>query len=190
MRVYYLGKLININSDLNIEDKETYSNSPNKKELNVIKEYRSKRIARLKENVFFMDEQVKLCTVDSSYKENLSNSYGSLSFNQLFLNDFDGAINSATSGIELSPSKNDWIKTNLALGYLLSGNFSNAETIYLKYKNKLFDNRNTWFKTAFLQDLKDLEDAGIFKGLSQKINDDIAKIKEMLSASSTQIRRR
>ncbi len=190
MRVYYLGKLININRDLNNEDKETYYNSPNKKELNVIKEYRSKRIARLKENVSFMDEQVKLCTVDSSYKENLSSTYGSLSFNQLFLYDFDGAIKSATSGIELSPNKNDWIYTNLALGYLLSGNFSKAETIYRKYKNKPFDNRTTWFKTAFTEDFNDLEVAGIFKGLNQKTIDDIAKIREMLSASSTQIKKR
>lgn len=190
MRVYYLGKLIDVNAELNNVDRINSSNNSSKKELKAIKEYRSHRVDRLKENVTFINEQVKLCANNSVYSENLSSTYGSLSFNQLFLDDFNGAIKSATTGIELSPKKNNWIYTNLALGYLLSGNFSKAEPIYRDLKDESFDNKMAWFKTAFLQDFNDLEDAGIFKRLSQKINDDIAKIKEMLSSSSTQIRRR
>ena len=190
MRVHYLGKLIDLNIELNNVDRINSSNSSNKKELKAIKEYRSLRVERLKENVSFINEQVKLCTNNGVYKENLSSAYGSLSFNQLFLYDFDGAIKSASAGIELSPTKNNWIYTNLALGYLLSGNFSKAEPIYKDFKDEYFDNRMAWFKTSFLQDFNDLEDAGIFKGLSQEIINDIAKIRQMLSASSTQIKKR
>ena len=190
MRLFYLGKLIDLNTELNNVDRINSSYSSNKKELKAIKNYRSHRVDRLKENVAFINEQVKQCTNNSVYKENLSSTYGGLSFNQLFLDDFDGAIQSANAGIELSPKKNNWIYTNLGLGYVLSGNFSKAETIYRDFKDETFDNKTALFKTAFLQDFNDLENAGIFKGLSQKINDDITKIKEMLSSSSSQIRRR
>ena len=190
MRVYYLGKLIDLNSELNNVDRINSSNSSNKKELKAIKEYRSQRVERLKENVSFINEQVKLCNNDHVYKENLSATYGSLSFNQLFLYDFDGAIKSASAGIELSPTKNNWIYTNLALGYLLSGNFSKAEPIYRDYKDELFDSKTSSFKTAFLQDFNDLQDAGIFKSLSGETIDEIAKTRQMLLASSTQQRRK
>jgi hypothetical protein len=190
MRVYYLGKLIESNTELNNVDRINSSNSSNKKDLKAIKEYRSERVKRLKENVSFINEQVKLCNNNSDFKENLSTNYGSLSFNQLFLDDFEGAIKSATAGLQLSPLKNNWIYTNLALGYLLSGNFSKAEPIYSDLKDEPYDNKTKWFKTAFLQDFKDLEDAGIFKWLNQKTIDDIAKIREMLSAPSIQLKKK
>ena len=190
MRVYYLGKLIEVNTELNNVDRINSSYSSNKKELKAIKNYRSQRVNRLRENTSFLNEQVKLCANNSVYKENLSATYGSLSFNQLFLDDLNGAIQSATAGIELSPVKNNWIYTNLALGYLLSGNFSKAETIYRDFKDESFDNKTTSFKTAFLQDFNDLEDAGIFKAVSDETIDEIAKIRQMLSSSSTQQRRR
>jgi hypothetical protein len=190
MRVYYLGKLIDLNTELNNVDRINSSSSSNKKDLKAIKEYRSERVKRLKENVSFINEQVKLCNNNNDFKENLSTNYGSLSFNQLFLDDFEGAIKSAIAGLELSPVKNNWIYTNLALGYLFSGNFSKAESIYKDYKDEPYDNKTKWFKTAFLQDFNDLEDAGIFKGLGGETVDEIAKIRQMLSAPTTQLRKK
>ncbi|MCY7291053.1 MAG: tetratricopeptide repeat protein [Ferruginibacter sp.] len=136
-----------------------------------------------------INEQVTLCPARQVYAKELSTTYGSLAFNQFFINDFEGAIESSDKGLEQIGkfTENDWLYTNLALGYLLTGKYKTAEPIYREYKDKMYTDKRNSFKRGFLEDFRDLEDAGVFKNLSETILNDIAKIKVMLNEPSNKI---
>lgn len=62
--------------------------------------------------------------------------------------------------LELNPDAQK-VETNLALGYLLNDQWSEAEVIYLKWKGQHFPNDSRLCDDVFLKDIKDLEDAGV-----------------------------
>ena len=109
----------------------------------------------------------------------LSDNYGNLAFYQLFTRNFKATIESAQAGLNAYPD-NDWINTNLALGYLLSGEVGKAETIYRTYKDKIYKNKGRKFKDGFLGDFKDLEEANIITGNEPEV----LKIKKLLSTNT------
>jgi WD40 repeat protein len=178
MRGTYLSKILLLNLEMNTVDRINTKLDPKRWPLDTIKAYRLIKLNRLKENINLTTQQSQLCNNKDLYNEDLSTLYGSLAFNQLFSGDFEGAVLSATTGLKLFP-QNDWINTNLALGNLLAGRYAQAEAIYRKYKSEMFYDKSRSFKSAFLADFKDLEDAGIIAGQRQAAFD-VARIKRLL----------
>jgi tetratricopeptide (TPR) repeat protein len=88
------------------------------------------------------------------------NYWFNLSFYALFVGKYKEAIDAANKTLELDPEQLG-VVTNLALGYVLNNQFRNAEEIYLKWKDKNFPNDERLCDDIFLQDIKDLEEAGI-----------------------------
>ncbi|MEZ5044178.1 MAG: tetratricopeptide repeat protein [Saprospiraceae bacterium] len=101
----------------------------------------------------------------------LSNAYGMLAWYALFAQQFEMAEQAARNGLEIDPSQ-QWINTNLALGLLFQGEYEQAKAVYEQFKDQPF-NQNMDFKTAFLQDLTDLEAAGI-------THPDLEKVRKLL----------
>jgi tetratricopeptide (TPR) repeat protein len=101
----------------------------------------------------------------------LSSAYGALAWYQLFSKDFAAAEQAARKGLEVDPSQ-QWINTNLALGLLFQGKYEEAETIYIQLKDQPF-NENMDFQTVFLNDLSELEAAGI-------THPDVEKVRTLL----------
>lgn len=184
VKAHYLDRILDMNAELNTVDRINDKLDPKRTKTDTIKAYRSMKIDRLKENIGFLEQQVKLCPKNNDYARNLSTTYGSLSFNQIFVDDYNGTITSANRGLEHLDSfpENDWIYTNLALGYLLTGKYKLAEQVYKDNKDKTFYNKSMSFKTAFLGDFSDLESAGAFNNLDPVIIKDIARIKDILNA--------
>ncbi len=114
-----------------------------------------------------LERLLKIYPKDGAIRKRLARSYGGLAFYQLFTGQFEDTIASAQKGLELDASE-EWIHTNLALGYLLTGQYSEAEAIYLDFKETL--------REGFLQDFKDLEKAEIIN----KDNENVNKIKQLL----------
>jgi hypothetical protein len=69
------------------------------------------------------------------------------------------AIAAAEEALKLDP-KQDWIRTNLAHGYLFDGHYERTKAMYLKYKDvKAF--RNQTFVQAVLDDFKQFRKHGL-----------------------------
>ena len=109
----------------------------------------------------------KLANIDS---DNYS-PYFNLSWYALFVEKPQEAIEAAKKSLELAPEKTG-VYTNLALGYVLNKQYELAKPIYLEWKDKKYDNERTW-KEVFLQDIADLEAAGIK-------HKDFKKVRELL----------
>ncbi len=103
-------------------------------------------------------------------RSQLAGAYGSLAYYQAANKKFQEAIVSAQEGLRLD-SLQTWIVTNLALGYLFSGQTNAAEDVYQKYKNKpwTLDERYKTMREAFLADLDALEAQDITTADVEKI---------------------
>ena len=88
------------------------------------------------------------------------NIFFNLSFYTLFVSKPQEAIIAAKKSISLAPEQTG-AYTNLVLGYVLNNEFAKAKPIYLKWKDKHFPDDKRFCKEVFLQDIKDLEAAGI-----------------------------
>lgn len=142
-------------------------------------------LKRPEENLTLAEKSVrmydKLLTVkplaafSDKEKFELSTAYGHLSWYQLLSHQYYPAEHSARRCLDLYPQK-EWVKTNLALAYVLTGRFEKARPIYLSLKNKAFDynvGEGRAFKSMFLKDIRDLEAAGIR-------HRDFEKVKQLL----------
>ena len=111
---------------------------------------------------------------DRIRKSWVAGKYGDLSWYQLLAKQPQFAIASAKKGIEYSPEK-EWIKGNLAHGYLFTNQLCEAERIHLAMKGEEFEihsTTKTW-KEAALEDFNVFEEKGI-------THPDIEKIKTLL----------
>jgi len=110
-------------------------------------EYREKVFAKLPDN--------------ETVKTEVSNVYGSLSWFYLIAKEYKESIKAAQRGLEIDSSQT-WIKTNLALGYVLNNDWKEAEKIYSAYKGKKYeaDDSKTW-NEIFLKDIEDMEAEGV-----------------------------
>jgi tetratricopeptide (TPR) repeat protein len=104
------------------------------------------------------------------YLSGLAISYGNMAWTLLFVQQFKEAERYAQKGLEADPSQ-EWINANLALAYLFSGQYAQAEAIYVQFKDK--PDKHGTYKDVFLEDLQTLEDAGI-------THPDVAKIRRVL----------
>jgi tetratricopeptide (TPR) repeat protein len=110
--------------------------------------------------------------------KDIADQYGSLAWYQLFNREFQESIISSEEGLAID-STETWIYTNLALGYLLSGQIKDAEKIYIEYKSKpyKFNIQYKNFGEAFLDDLNEVEKADIVSDSMRNI----AYIRNMLN---------
>ncbi len=103
--------------------------------------------------------------------------YLSLAWYHLFDRNPHEAIAASLKALELSPHNAAMIKVTLAHSYLFDNQFDKAKAIYLENKNsKLRDDERT-FSQAFLDDFKELQDAGI-------THPDMEKIKALLTSET------
>lgn len=91
----------------------------------------------------------------------IAGKYSSLSWYQLLENQPKKAIVSAKKGLEYD-KKQDWIKTNLTHGYLLSNQYCEAEKIHLAMRNEKIEgyDKQSW-KELILEDFKVLKEKNI-----------------------------
>ena len=128
-----------------------------------------------------MREELLQFTKDerADLRKDMSTTFGNLAWHQLLIKEFDHAIESAQSGLKISPN-NDWIYTNLALGYLLTGKFDEAEKIYMTYKDADYSDGRKSFKEVFLQDFNVMEAEGIINPLNHDVYEYVNKIRRIL----------
>lgn len=103
---------------------------------------------------------------NAQWQRDLAMSLGNLSFALLFDRQFQEAIAAAEEALALDP--NPAIATNQAHGYLLSGQFEKAETIYRQHARDKVNDRQT-FAEAVLDDFAKLRQRGIDHPDMQKI---------------------
>ena len=112
-------------------------------------------------------------------QHDLSIDFGNLAFYSLFVNKFDKALEYALKGLQLD-STNDYIYTNLALGYLFTNQFEKAEAIYQEFKDKARRDNQVSFKDSFLKDFDDLDANGIINRGDIIIDEEVKKITNIL----------
>lgn len=116
---------------------------------------------------------------DNTFSIFLSSIYGSLAWNYLFMKDFSSSEKAALEAINPTrfekpydyDKKIEWVNTNLALALLYQGKYNEAEKIYTNLKDKPY--KDATYRETFLNDLDELEKAGI-------THPDVAKIRELL----------
>jgi hypothetical protein len=103
------------------------------------------------------------------------NVFFNLSWYALFSGRPQEAIVAARKTMEFKPNAQT-VETNLALGYLLDNQWAEAEKIYLRWKKQEFppDGKRLW-DSVFLQDIADLEAAGITHPDFEKVRNMFAK---------------
>lgn len=99
--------------------------------------------------VFLLEKSLK--DTRGVSKEDIASQYGNLSWYKLFISDYEGAIRDAKDGLELSPSKK-WILTNMAHGYLFSGEIEKAKKIYYENKEMSIQSVGEKWEKVILQD--------------------------------------
>lgn len=132
----------------------------------------------LREKVLEHDSSKK---VDLFYAESLD--YISLSWNQLFLKDFRGAVNSANLAIKLDTSDADPMKyKNLALAYLLTHDFGKFEEYFKRAMKESTEHSEDVHSLAltFLDDLEKLREEGIIPEHDADIAKELGHLKEIL----------
>lgn len=84
---------------------------------------------------------------------------GELSWYYLFTQQFKEAEQAARDGMKIDPTQ-EWINTNLALSLLFQDKWASAKPIYESFKGKAINDQTKW-NEVFLQDIADLEKAGV-----------------------------
>lgn len=138
----------------------------------------SQIVARYKENAQIGEAQLDRDPQNKALKNRVSKVYWKLSWFQLFVKEYTGAVQSAQKGFEID-SVNDGIITNKALGHVLSKNFAEADKIYTNYINRKRSD-GKWFRNVFLKDFDDLERAGIITLSQPKIYSYVANMRKKL----------
>lgn len=117
--------------------------------------------------------------MDASTREELSSYFLDLAWKQLIKQDFKGAIVAAKKGLQIDPHQR-WGLSNLALAYLLDGDWPKAEKIYTKWQYARWEKSGygdleqyVFFNEYFAQDLRTLESANIK-------HPDFAKLRQLL----------
>ena len=113
----------------------------------------------------------------------LATDYGNLAFYSMFLHNtnYDSVIRYASRGLQLDPVDGNWIYTNLALGYLFSGRYKEAYTIYTRYKDSAYSSSRKAFQKGFAEDFDDLEKTGILTRDKADIYERTRKIRKFLN---------
>lgn len=122
-----------------------------------------------KDKIYYLQKAAllyeKSMSLDSTITEYpiIGQLYNSIGFYQLFLPDGTGAEASIRRGLTFDPD-NHYLISNLPPALLLQGKLEAAEAQYRQWKGQrfgIYPNNNQDFRKVFLEDLKDLEAAGI-----------------------------
>jgi tetratricopeptide (TPR) repeat protein len=134
------------------------------------------KVVPLQKAVGFCDKlyQKELKTPSSTYVKQYAQIYGLLGVCQLFAKNFPAAESATRKALQLD-EKQRWVTSNLAHALLLQGNYDEAEKIYKSLRNKK-DEKGKLYKEIFLENLKDLEQEGVFA----LPNENIEKARKML----------
>jgi energy-coupling factor transporter ATP-binding protein EcfA2 len=135
---------------------------------------------RARQNVDMGMYQLKLDPYNIKFKRDLSARFGALSFRLLFTRQYNDAIKAGEAGLKINPF-NDWIYTDIAEAYLLSGQFKPADSLIHQYGDKMFANNTRSFKDAFLTDFQTLELSGIIAPDNQPIYNEVQEIRSYLN---------
>ena len=111
----------------------------------------------------------------------LSEFYGSRSWGDLFVGDFERAIRDAQHGFNLDRT-NVWILTNQAHGYLFAGKYDRARQIYLANADKQASGKT--FRDAVFDDFKEFFDHGNSKMNFAEVRRIQAELGEPIAASA------
>ncbi len=167
-QLYYLDKLTALNRSFkNVRSKDT------SEQMMMVK--------RINENIELLRNQNKNDPKNTALARRLSVSYNDLSFHLLFIKNYDKSIEACNEGLAADPT-NVIIYTNLALAYLLSKNFAEAEKIYNGFKDKWIQSIALSFRDGFLQDFGDLKRAGVITDKEKVIYDKVEEIQKMLES--------
>ena len=104
----------------------------------------------------------------TTYRHQRSSEYGNLSYYTLLdptNTDYGQSLAfGAQKGFALDTT-NTYIRTNIALSYLLSGQFKRAEDYYTRWKDQWYNNNGSYLRygATFLDDLGDAKRLGILK---------------------------
>jgi predicted Zn-dependent protease len=130
----------------------------------------------LQKAVDFCDKlyQKEMKTPSSTYVKQYAQIYGLLGVCQLFAKNFRAAESATRKSLQLDENQR-WVTSNLAHALLLQGNYEEAEKIYKSLRNKK-DEKGRFYKEIFLENLKDLEQEGVFA----MPNESIEKIRKLL----------
>jgi tetratricopeptide (TPR) repeat protein len=114
---------------------------------------------------------------NKSIRNELVNNYGAKSYYLIFNRRFHDAIQTAKHGLSLD-SAYQWINTNLALGYLLTGKYEEALVLYKRYGSRSRKNEHDDLRVGFLQDFKTFEDMGIITTEDTELWKQVSYIKQ------------
>jgi WD40 repeat protein len=114
----------------------------------------------------------QLLQVESSLENNINaaSNYNDVGWYGLLSGKYNEALSGIQRGIELYPS-NENLYRNLPLCYLLTGQYEKAESLYLEYQDKPYNDKS--YRETFLNDISELEKAGI-------THPNFEKVKELL----------
>jgi tetratricopeptide (TPR) repeat protein len=134
------------------------------------------KVAPLQKAVGFCDKlyQKEVKSPSAAYVQQYAQIYGLLGVCQLFAKNFPAAESATRKALQLD-EKQRWVTSNLAHALLLQGNYEEAEKIYKSLRNKK-DEKGKPYKEIFLENLKDLEQEGVFA----LPNPHIEKIRKLL----------
>jgi tetratricopeptide (TPR) repeat protein len=134
------------------------------------------KVPPLQKAVGFCDKlyQKEIKNPSSTYVKQYAQIYGLLGVCQLFAKNFPAAESATRKALQLD-EKQRWATSNLAHALLLQGNYEEAEKIYKSLRNKK-DEKGRFYKEIFLENLKDLEQEGVFA----MPNESIEKIRKLL----------
>lgn len=154
-----------------------YSPPPREVEMKVSRTDSAFEAARISFSEKKYLEAYKAAFLSAELDSSNYNKFFNLSFYALFVGEYKQAIEAAQKTLSLNPDAVH-VETNLALGYLLDNQYGKAETIYKKWKGRKFTSNDAEMaETIFLQDLKDLENAGV---LPENRANDIKRIRKLL----------
>lgn len=137
-------------------------------------------IDNLRKYISEAEEYLKQKPDDVTTKKQMASDYWNLSWYLLFAKQYDSAIVAAKKCLETDSLKNG-VNTNLALGYLLKGEFANAEKIYRDYNGKTYlDGTGRKFTEVFQQDFNALIKAGIISKSNPEIYNKMQEIKSKI----------
>jgi len=116
---------------------------------------------------------------NTQIKDELVGGIGAAAFYSCYVGRYNDAVQNSLNAIKIDPNQY-WLYTNLALGYLFSGRYTEAVDIYTKYKDKPKDAARgdiTKVKAGFLADLDEFEKKGIINSQNQNLCNQVQYIR-------------
>ncbi|HVF81197.1 MAG TPA: hypothetical protein VM884_04665, partial [Flavisolibacter sp.] len=168
-RLYYIDKLTTLNRDV------TNLKSPDSTD-------QKKMAGQYNENVQLLENQKKNYPTNLELLRQLSRDYNELAYHRIFLKQYAGAIDACKRGLVANPD-NKILYTNLALSYLLSKDFTEANKYYHLYKDSSYSGNS--FRNGFLQDFDDFEQAGVINKNEKDVYDKVKALREILKAGES-----